>query len=140
MNIILGVDPGQHTGVAVFQNGVLTYLRTITPADVDALLEELEPQRVVFEDSRLIRPTWGRGVSPAAMRKISRNVGQIDAWCAQLVELCMRRGVAAHGISPKGKGAKLNAKQFAQVTGWTARSNAHERDAAMVAWPFRSAA
>jgi hypothetical protein len=139
MTTIIGIDPGKHTGVAIFIKGKLTALRTTDPQGVAALLDEIQPERVVFEDSRLTRATWVRGVSPAALRKIARNVGQIDAWCTQLVDLCAARGIVAHGISPKGKGAKLNAEQFKKLTGWTGRSNQHERDAAMVAWPVRGA-
>ena len=47
--------------------------------------------------------------------------------------------IQAHGISPKGKGAKVNAERFEQVTGWTGASNEHTRDAAMVAYPYRNA-
>lgn len=136
---IIGLDPGKFTGVAIFTNGALTELRTTTPHGVAALLDEIQPDRVVFEDSRLTRATWSRGVSPAAIRKIARNVGQIDAWCSQLVELCAARGIVAHGISPKGKGAKLNAAQFMKLTGYAGRSNEHERDSAMVAYPYRKA-
>ena len=139
MTTIIGIDPGKHTGVAIFTGGRLTELRTTDPQGVAALLDEIQPERVVFEDSRLTRATWARGVSPAAMRKIARNVGQIDAWCTQLVDLCAARGIVAHGISPKGKGSKVTAVQFAKLTGYTGRTNAHQRDAAMVAWPVRGA-
>lgn len=139
MSTILGIDPGKHTGVAIFIGGRLTELRTTTPNGVAALLDEIQPERVVFEDSRLTSATWARGVSPAAMRKIARNVGQIDAWCSQLVDLCAARGIAAHSISPRGKGAKLKAEAFAKRTGWTGRTNQHQRDAAIVAWPYRGA-
>lgn len=136
---ILGIDPGKFTGVAIFTKGALTELRTTDPSGVAALLDEIQPERVVFEDSRLTRATWSRGVSPAAMRKIARNVGQIDAWCSQLVDLCAARGIVAHGISPKNKGAKLNAAQFKLLTGWVGSSNEHQRDAAHVAWKYRGA-
>jgi hypothetical protein len=136
---VLGIDPGKHTGVAIFRNGALTELRATDPNGVAALLDEIQPDRVVFEDSRLTRATWSRGVSPAAMRKIARNVGQIDAWCSQLVDLCAVRGIVAHGISPKNKGAKLSAVQFMKLTGYAGRTNQHQRDAAMVAWPYRGA-
>ena len=139
MSTIIGIDPGAKTGVAIFIGGKLTELRTTTPNGVAALLDEIQPERVVFEDSRLTSPTWARGVSPAAMRKIARNVGQVDAWCSQLVDLCAARGIVAHGISPKGKGAKLNAVRFAEMTGWEGRTNQHCRDAVAVAWQYRGA-
>jgi len=137
MSTIIGIDPGKQTGVAIFTAGKLTALRTTDPVGVAALLDEIQPERVVFEDSRLSRATWSRGVSAAALRKIARNVGQIDGWCSQLVDLCAARGIVAHGISPKGKGAKLKAGQFEKVTGWASQCNQHERDACMVAWPYR---
>lgn len=137
--LILGIDPGKNTGVAVFAGGKLFGLYTTDPNGVAAMLDRYNPERVVFEDSRLTRATWGRGVSPAALRKIARNVGQIDAWCTQLVDLCAARGIVAHGISPKGKGAKLDAAKFKALTGFDGRSNQHERDAAVVAWPYRGA-
>jgi hypothetical protein len=136
---LMGIDPGRKTGVAVFAGGKLFGLYTTDPNGVAAMLDRYNPERVIFEDSRLTRPTWARSVSPAAMRKIARNVGQVDAWCSQLVDLCAARGIVAHGISPRGKGAKLNAEQFAKATGWTSRCNSHERDACMVAWPYRRA-
>lgn len=136
---LMGIDPGRKTGVAVFAGGKLFGLYTTDPNGVAAMLDRYNPDRVIFEDSRLTRPTWARSVSPAAMRKIARNVGQVDAWCSQLVDLCAARGIVAHGISPKGKGAKLNAERFAKATGWTSRCNSHERDACMVAWPYRRA-
>lgn len=139
MTIIIGIDPGKHTGVAIFTAGRLTELRTTDPQGVAALLDEIQPERVVFEDSRLTRATWARGVSPAAMRKIARNVGQIDAWCTLITAVCADLGIAAHGISPVGKGGKLNAAEFERLTGWTGRSNPHERDAAVVAWKYRGA-
>jgi len=137
--ILMGIDPGRKTGVAVFAVGKLFGLYTTDPNGVAAMLDRYNPERVIFEDSRLTRSTWARSVSPAAMRKIARNVGQVDAWCSQLVDLCAARGIVAHGISPKGKGAKLNAEQFAKATGWTSRCNQHERDSCMVAWPYRRA-
>jgi hypothetical protein len=136
---LMGIDPGRKTGVAVFAGGKLFGLYTTDPNGVAAMLDRYNPERVIFEDSRLTRSTWARGVSPAAMRKIARNVGQVDAWCSQLVDLCAARGIVAHGISPKGKGAKLTAEQFAKATGWTSRCNQHERDACMVAYPYRRA-
>ena len=47
-------------------------------------------------------------------------------------------GIQAHGISPKSKGAKTKEADFIAATGWQGRSNEHTRDAAMVAWPYRS--
>lgn len=139
MALILGIDPGVHTGVATYVDGLLTELETIEPHCLERIIRGRMPARVVFEDSRLQSHTWTSGASRAAAAKMARNVGEIDAWCRLISAVCADLGVSAHSISPAGKGAKLDAKRFASVTGWPGSSNEHTRDAAMVAWPYRSA-
>ena len=140
MSTILGIDPGAHTGVARIEDGQLVSLQTIAPHEIERTLREAMPVRVVFEDSRLQSHTWTRGKSGAASAKMARNVGEVDAWCKLITSICGELGIPAHGISPAGKGSKLQADRFAIVTGWTGSTNEHTRDAAMVAWPFRRAA
>ena len=139
MNLI-GIDPGTHTGMAFFKAGKLVDLRTIHPLTIYDVLAASDVSRVIFEDSRLTSPVWSRGTTTAARIKIARNVGQVDGICSLIVEACERIGIDALGISPKHKGAKLDAEQFAKVTGWTESSNSHTRDAAMVAWKYRGRA
>ena len=136
---LIGIDPGVNTGVARYESGVLTELLTIEPHTIERMLRELKPGRVVFEDSRLLSYTWTTIKSRPAALKMARNVGEVDAWCKLIVAVCEQFAIPAHGISPKGKGAKVGAAEFERITGWTARSNEHERDGAMVAWPFRGA-
>lgn len=139
-SIIIGIDLGTHTGVAIYRDGALFDLLTIEPFQLAETIADLSPARVVFEDSRLQSHTWRRGIhNTPAQLKIARDVGQIDAWCRLIVAICERLGITAHGISPKQKGAKLDAEQFKALTGWAGRTNSHERDACMVAWPYRRA-
>lgn len=140
MSLILGMDPGASTGVATIVDGALVQLDTIAPHEIERTIRAAMPARVVFEDSRLQSHTWTRGKSGAASAKMARNVGQVDAWCTLITAVCGELGIPAHGISPAAKGAKVQADRFAVVTGWQGRSNEHERDAAMVAWPYRRAA
>ena len=139
MSLILGIDPGSNTGLATYIGGKLVHLDTIAPVEIAARIELARPTRVVFEDSRLLSYTWTTIKSRPAALKMARNVGEVDAWCKLIVAVCEQFSIQAHGISPKGKGAKVGAAEFERITGWTARSNEHERDAAMVAWPFRGA-
>jgi len=137
--VILGIDPGASTGLAFFRDGKLSALETIQPHTLPATLKALMPTRVVFEDSRLQSHVWTSVPSKAAALKMARNIGQIDAWCTLITAVCADLGIAAHGISPAGKGGKLNAAEFERLTGWAGKSNNHERDAAVVAWRFRGA-
>lgn len=139
MALILGIDPGASTGVATFIDGDLVQLDTIEPVEIAARIEAVRPARVVFEDSRLLSHTWTTIKSRPAALKMARNVGEVDAWCKLIVAVCAQLDIPAHGISPTAKGAKLQADRFAIITGWKGSSNEHTRDAAMVAWPYRSA-
>ncbi len=138
--VLMGIDPGQHTGTALYRNGALTALRTVTPIEVHTLIREVVPDMVVFEDSRLQSRVWtANKVRPAAGLKIARDVGRIDMLCELIQAECERLRITCHGVSPKDKGGKLDAQAFATVTGWQGRTNEHERDSAMVAWPYRRA-
>lgn len=137
--LILGIDPGSHTGLATYIGGKLVHLDTIAPVEIAARIELARPARVVFEDSRLLSYTWTTIKSRPAALKMARNVGEVDAWCKLIVAVCAKFDIPAHGISPTRKGAKVDAERFAALTGWTGASNEHTRDAAMVAWPYRSA-
>lgn len=139
MSTVLGIDPGASTGIAIYHNGALVNLLTIAPWELPVELGMYGADLVIFEDSRLTSPVWSRNTNALARIKIARNVGQIDAWCNLITAICGDIGIPTHGISPKGKGAKLDAAQFAARTGWTGSSNSHTRDAAMVAWPYRNA-
>jgi hypothetical protein len=137
-SVVLGIDPGVNTGVATYRAGKLVALDTIEPHQIERFIRAKAPARIVFEDSRLQSHTWTRAATRAAAAKMARNVGQVDAWCTLITAVCAELGIPAQGISPAGKGAKLNADAFARVTGWTGKSNEHARDAAMVAWQSRS--
>jgi len=139
MSIILGIDPGAQTGIAVFKAGSLWKLETIEPHQIADYLTKAMPSRVVFEDSRLTSFMFNQVKSRPAALKMARNVGEIDAWCRLITSVCGELGIACHGISPKGKGSKVDAAEFARMTGWLASSNQHVRDAAMVAFPYRRA-
>ena len=138
---LLGIDPGQSTGLAIYHAGQLAGLETIRPHEIERTLRTLLPARVVCEDSRLQSRIWGARVKTPLGAKLAtaRSLGQVDAWCSLIVELCDELRITAHGISPKDKGAKLDAEAFHAVTGWEGRTNSHERDAAMVAHPYRMA-
>jgi len=135
--IVLGIDPGQRTGLALYISGTLTSVSTATPAGALERIRELRPGLVVLEDSREQSAVFSRGVSPRAMLKIARNVGEIDHQCRTIVELCAELGIEVVQVSPLRKGAKYGANHMRGMCGWTARSNQHERDAAAVAWPYR---
>jgi len=144
--LILGIDPGASSGVATYIDGKLLRLDTFDPHRLPEVIRLSSAKRVIFEDSRLQSHLFSghkpgaRPLTAAQKLKIARNVGQVDAWCALITAVCADLGIPAHGVSPRAKGAKLNAAEFAAMTGWTGPSNEHTRDAGAVAWPYRRAA
>lgn len=136
--IIIGIDPGANTGIATYIGGKLHSLQTIAPHQMREAITGAS--RVIFEDSRLTSFMFTTVKSRPVALSMARKVGQVDAYCNLITAICADLGIPAHGVSPKNKGAKLNAEQFAKATGWDGKSNEHARDAAMVAFPYRRAA
>ena len=136
---VLGIDPGIHTGIARYIDGVLVGLETRMPWEMREMLVSYAPAIVVFEDSRQQSHTWTRIASREASLKMARNVGEIDAWCRLIEAECEALGIKCIGVSPRVKGIKIGGPDFDELTGWNGRSNQHTRDAAMCAWPYRRA-
>lgn len=137
--VVMGIDPGKNTGLALYRGGKLKVLKTIAPHEMDETLTWLAPDFVIFEDSRLQSHVWtAEGKSRRAAIKIGRSVGQIDQQCVVIQALCEKRGIPCVGVSPLKKGAKLDAAAFQALTGWDGKTNQHCRDAAMVAWMYRT--
>lgn len=138
MKQVVGIDPGVSTGWATYIDGKLMGLQTIKPIDIYAQIVTSEAELFVFEDSRLQSAVWVPSKNKAVANNIARKIGQVDALCSLIEETCNRYDIKFIRVSPKAKGGKMNAEDFNKLTGWTARSNQHERDAAMVAWQLRN--
>ena len=56
--MIIGIDPGASTGIAIYKNGVLSELWTTRPYRLERALRNYWPDRIIFEDSRLQSHAW----------------------------------------------------------------------------------
>lgn len=138
-NKIIGIDPGVQTGVAIYEGGHLEHLATIEVHGYYTLLQSERPGLVIVEDSRLQSHVFtAPKITGNAKNKVARNIGMVDGFCHLLESLCKALEIEIISVSPLGKGSKYNAKVFGQITGYQGRTNQHERDAAMVARPFRN--
>lgn len=138
MNQVVGIDPGYNTGWALYVNGKLQWMETMQPIDIAQRIWTSTADLFVFEDSRMQSNVWIPSASKAVANNIARKIGQVDAWCRLIQDTCDRYDIKYINISPKAKGGKMSADEFNKLTGWTKRSNQHERDAAMVAWQLRN--
>jgi hypothetical protein len=132
---VVCIDPGVTCGLALYSSTKLSELWSGGPGATLARICSLEPDVVVIEDARLDKAVWqGRGKtsSLAAARAVGSNVGMNRGIGFTLIDALEHGRVKVIAISPSRKGSKLNAKLFAMRTGWLAKSNQHERDAAML--------
>jgi hypothetical protein len=138
----LGIDPGVNNGLALFVDGKLEDLFTVNICQLMHKLYSIGRNHfdaIIIEDSRLQSHVFTGTKSNVATRlNIARKVGQVDCICGIVQSLCSELSIDYIAISPKEKGKKLNSEQFNKVTGWQGNSNQHERDAVMVAWPYRN--
>lgn len=144
---MMGIDPGEHTGLALYEAGQLKALREVPPECIQQTLSDHAHMLalVVFEDSRKESKVWTSAGPFPVRQNMARKVGQVDAWCKLIERTCAKLGIPCHGISPKDKsgsktGGKVDPHEFKRMTGWEGRSNEHMRDAAMVAWMWRRVA
>jgi len=131
-DILIGIDAGVHTGFARSFNGCLSEVKTynIVEAMNDLLFyckNGRNPYgvKIYIEDAR--KRKWVTGG-----REKLQGVGSVKRDCAIWQEFCEYHGFEYELVAPKNNRTKLDAQQFARLTGWTERTNEHSRDAAML--------
>jgi len=135
LGIMIGVDPGVHTGFAEWDRlrRRLVSVTSLKLHEAWARVLELRADGVLhsvtFEDARLRTGYFG----PNSSAK-QQGAGSVKRDCSAWADFLSGHGIAYHSISPRAKGAKLDAQRFARLTGWTERTNEHGRDSAMLVW------
>jgi len=131
--LVVGVDPGVHTGLSVWNKldrrlhmvtsmGIIEAQRT-----VKTMWEFGSLRSVVYEDARLRKWFAEKG------REALMGAGSIRRESAIWAEfLGTMPGLPYTAVSPQNKGRKLDAAAFKRLTGWDGRTNEHGRDAAML--------
>lgn len=133
MSLIVGIDPGVTTGFAVWDSAEQRLCDVASHGIVEAMvrLEGIARQdllkMVVFEDARLRTGYFG----PRAAHN-QQGAGSIKRDCQVWAEWLAYLKCPYKAVSPRNKGAKVDAKAFERLTGWVGRTNEHARDAAML--------
>ena len=135
--ICIGIDPGTHTGVAVWDTrlGRFLNLETLPIHRALHLVHSMqracdghgEDMQVVFEDAR--QRTWfGKGDTDAK----KQGAGSVKRDSSIWEDFCKDYGIP-YWAKPPVKGAtKVSAEYFKMVSHWTGRTSEHSRDAAML--------
>lgn len=127
--MIVGIDPGTKTGLAVWNGKALSVVQTTTiTAALEYVLElsRSDTVQVYVEDCRKRRWFGNAG------RERLKGVGSVNRDCAIWEEFCNRHGIRCHMEHPKNGKTKLSSEQFRKITGWEGRTSEHGRDAAMM--------
>ena len=135
--LVIGIDPGLHTGLAVWDTSSRQFLEIRCSGIVDAMdyLDHLRSERgiglVVFEDAR--QRTWiPRERDLAQMKGRAMGAGSVKRDCSIWEEWCKARQVQYIASRPKNGMTKLTDAYFRGITGYDRRTNNHGRDAAML--------
>ena len=130
--ICIGIDPGKHTGMAVWDTREGKFLSLETLPIHKALLRVLvltsdQVAEVVFEDAR--QRTWyGKGDTNAK----AQGAGSVKRDCSIWEDFCRDYGIPFQAKPPDKGATKVSAEYFKIVSGWTGRTSEHARDAAML--------
>jgi hypothetical protein len=138
-NIIIGIDPGVHTGVAKWSIDSKKLMR-VEEMKIHQAMRCIEHAHnsglcklVVFEDARLRRWFGTKG------RESLQGAGSIKRDSSILCDFLADLGIPFAALSPKAKGKKVDSEQFKMITGWEGRTNEHARDAAMLVYNMSDA-
>ena len=139
--ICIGIDPGTHTGVAVWDTREGKFLSLETMPIHRALEEVLawrdgmwykdkyihEKVEVVFEDAR--QRTWfGHGDTNAK----AQGAGSVKRDCSIWEDFCRDYGIPFWAKPPVKGATKVSADYFKMVSHYQGRTSEHSRDAAML--------
>lgn len=127
----VGIDTGVNTGFAVWDTKGKCFLEISTLKIHQAMervkqLSDATEVVVYYEDARL-RKWFGN-----AGREQLQGAGSVKRDCSIWEDYLDDLGLESYAVAPKNNSTKVNAAFFAKMTGWTARTSEHARDAAML--------
>lgn len=139
--IWIGIDPGKHTGLAVWDSDSRRLL------EADTLLIHRALQRVdyyadnfgksnifiIFEDARK-RYWFGsrKGANEAEIQAKRQGAGSVKRDSTIWEDFCQDRGYEFTAVRPAPGATKWSAETFKRITGWSKRTSEHARDAAVL--------
>ena len=138
MAILIGIDPGHATGLAVWDSHRREFRAVATlpihramKAVHDWADEYPHQVRVVFEDAR--RRRWlPKDTSSAEYRGHLMGAGSVKRDAVIWEEYLADLGIPFEHPGPRPGLTKWDADVFARTTGWKGRTSNHARDAALL--------
>ncbi|MGL5895278.1 MAG: hypothetical protein ACRCZM_11810 [Bacteroidales bacterium] len=137
-NILIGIDPGVKTGLAVWdkKRKRLVAIETVTITKAIDWVRELitihglDNVHVRFEDAR--KRTWFGSKSS----EVLQGVGSVKRDSSIWEELLTGLNASWEAVPPKDNMTKTTKEGFLAITGYSGRTSEHARDAAMLVFGF----
>lgn len=137
--ILIGIDTGVKTGFAHSIDGVLQEVSTQSILSAQDKVLDIRDEAaqsdvklvVCIEDVR--KRKW---VDPSIGNERLKGVGSVTRDCSIWQEFCERNGLRHILVAPANIDTKRNTKDFEMITGWTARTSGHARDAGMMIYKY----
>ena len=141
---LVGIDPGKHTGVAVWDTNTQSFDFIYTMEIHEALLilydfmlhQWLSPEdkcRVYFEDARQ-RKWLPKDATSSEYRGHLMGAGSVKRDSVIWQDALTDWGIPFEMVPPHAGATKWSAETFAAVTGWKGRTSNHARDAALLVY------
>ena len=133
-NLIIGIDPGVKTGIAVYDPELKRLLSVDTFKIYQAMqfiLYYKENHFTVFvriEDARL-RKWYGN-----SGREVLQGAGSVKRDCGIWQDFLTDEYIDFDLVAPKNNRTKISAEMFKKITGYEGRTSEHGRDAAMMVY------
>lgn len=136
--IIIGIDPGEHTGIGTFdtvQNALID-CKTLKMHTAFEYVLGFDKPFVRVEDARL-RKWFGKNSVAKAQGAGAIKI-QCTIWESFLIDMKKRGRISGYEmIKPVRGGTKLDPALFKKITKYTGRTSNHARDAAMIAFGYK---
>lgn len=134
---LIGIDPGTHTGIAVW-NRDRTALEDVDTMPIHRALDYVRRYAagcgndlaVYFEDARQ-RKWYGTRTAKEDRNKL-QGAGSVKRDSTIWEDALKDWGIPFHAVAPKHNTTKMTQEFFRSLTGWKGRTSEHSRDAAML--------
>lgn len=128
----IGIDTGVKTGIAVWEDGKLQSVESMTITKAMRKILTAYPYqttKLYIEDAR----KWiGFNGKKKATDARLQGAGSVKRDAKIWEDWCKEHDYEVVFVKPMGKGLKKSAEEFKRITKWEGKTNEHARDAAMI--------
>lgn len=131
MRYFIGIDAGTHTGVAIWDKQEKRFVKIVTTSILKAI-DIVRKYNIEDEVQVRIEDARKRNWFGNAGRERLQGAGSVKRDCAIWEEFLNDEKIPYMLIAPKNNSTKMSADSFSRLTGYSGRTNEHNRDAAML--------